>query len=222
MLAKPGEVGLVGSVADQPVIKRMTRGHAPADEIERQEHDLLSPLRLVLKRRIGGFDKGRLRRHEPRRSRDRRRRAFRRFARCPRAIRQHDRDESAPAAPVRRPPAELAAIPGRDARLVQRRVPEDAAPEALGDAAGIVRDKLGIGRVREGAVDPSRQAVMDEVDDRLDAEVERADRWSGRRNPSPNDRAPAGCGATARRSGRPKRRARRSARDPPPSDRSAR
>ena len=221
MLAKPGEVGLRRSVADQPAIKRMTRGKAPADEVERQEHDLLSPLRLVVERRIGGFEKVGcvdMGRHDLGIDGAERLDGSHDAS----ANRQHDRDESAPAAPEGRPPAELAAIPGRDARLVQRRVPEDAAPEALGDAAGIFRDELGIGRIREGAVDPLRQAVMDEVDDRLDAQVEQPTDAFGRRNPSPNDRAQAGCGATAPRSGRPKRRARRSAQDPPPIDRNAR
>src|SRR4051812_2276869 len=85
---------------------------------------------------------------------------------------EHHGDETPPAVAAWRPPAEPTAIPGGDAWLVQRGVPADAAGEAVDQSRGDPREPLREFAGQEGAIQPARQAIVEQVDDRLDAEIE--------------------------------------------------
>ena len=221
MLAEPGEIGLRGALLDQPTAQRMPLPDPPADEIERQEHDLLPPARLVLERGIGRVEQiGRvdMGRHDLAIDRAQ---SFD-GAHDAAADAEHDGDETGPAAQERRPPAEPAAIPGRDARLVQRRVPEDAPLEALGESAGVFGDEFGIGGIADRR--PRSMAAIRNGQDRRSARrrARAGARGCDRRSPNPSGPAPAGCDATARRSARRRRRARPRGRYPRASARNGR
>ena len=100
--------------------------------------------------------------------------AFQRFDRQhdSTADRQHDFDKAAPAAAVWWPPAKLPAIPGGDARFVQRRVKVNSALKSLRDAARIFGHQLGELRAEVSTFDPVRQPVMDQVNDWVDTECQ--------------------------------------------------
>jgi hypothetical protein len=145
--------------------------HAARDEIEREEDDRLSPRGLL--RKIGRRCLVKIRRVDVRvhdLGIDCTLRLYGTHDAA--AHREHHAHESAPTAQSRRPPAQLAAIPSRDARLVERRVRMDTPLVALGDARGVVGDETVVLGVQIRTLDPRRQPVMDEIDDGLNSELE--------------------------------------------------
>src|SRR5690606_3978978 len=84
--------------------------------------------------------------------------------------REQDAHETLPAVTEGRPPAEPPRVPSRDARLVQGRKVADASAESLRDAQRILLDVALVVGVQERILDPIGDAVMNQVQDRLNPE----------------------------------------------------
>src|SRR5688572_10915424 len=122
----------------QPVPQRVLAIDASADQVERQENDILPMLYFGREGAVvGHVESGRIHVADEDVRVNGAQSMYCLHNSATRA--GHHRDESPPAAPEGRPPAKSSAIPGGNSRLVQRRASEDAAAITLGDLCRIVR-----------------------------------------------------------------------------------
>ena len=170
------QLRIVVQMRAQPAMQRVALPHPAGDEVKAEEYDVAPVFRFLGKRGIAGLVKvGRIdvigydvavdaaqRRHG---GLDARRH------------RHEHAQEPLPAALMRWPPAKPPAIPCGDARLVQRRIPVDASPKALRQPCCIFRDMRRIVGIEEGTFHPARQAIVNEIDLRCDAEIEQPFEW---------------------------------------------